>query len=354
MMTRRNRSRSLTTNMPSLRDIAVDSSLVMLAFLNNDQHKDRLCFGEPLSLSFKGDTIPTQLLSLLRYMNDNGVDIPDVFRRPGNTVEQKRLIKKLSEGKQVNFSDYNFYTIASVLKRFLLCIPGGILGEELETKALTVLYIENTVQKLETLNDVISCLPTSVQNFLTLLFGLWYRVAQREHIHQMSAEAMAKSVTGSIFVNTTSDPRLVKNAAKVMEIMIENFTCPLLFGYSNLQFFSDETFHGEHNEICSLDQQLAEQVQGQQEKVCNKTSDRPVKSATLPHIDEIKLRQLDRLKRRTAWFLSNNRSTENSPKAARIQHSSKAYKTRQTIDVIPHPRKDTESDNSTDTEDDKT
>jgi len=38
-MTRRPRSRSLTT-MPNLREIAVDSSLVMLAFLNtnNEQH----------------------------------------------------------------------------------------------------------------------------------------------------------------------------------------------------------------------------------------------------------------------------------------------------------------------------
>lgn len=52
-------------------------------------------------------------------MNDEGVDIPDVFRRPGNTTEQKKLIKKLTDGKLVKFSDYNFYTLASVIKVLL-------------------------------------------------------------------------------------------------------------------------------------------------------------------------------------------------------------------------------------------
>ena len=59
-------------------------------------------------------------------MNDKGVDIPDVFRRPGNTTEQKKLIKKLTEGKPVQFSDYNFYTLASVIK-VLAKLWGSIL-----------------------------------------------------------------------------------------------------------------------------------------------------------------------------------------------------------------------------------
>lgn len=49
-------------------------------------------------------------------MNEEGVDIPDVFRRPGNAAEQKKLIKKLTEGKPVKFEEYNFYTLASVIK----------------------------------------------------------------------------------------------------------------------------------------------------------------------------------------------------------------------------------------------
>jgi len=49
-------------------------------------------------------------------MYQEGVTVPDIFRRPGNTSEQKKLIKRMSEGKTVIFSRYNFYTLASVLK----------------------------------------------------------------------------------------------------------------------------------------------------------------------------------------------------------------------------------------------
>lgn len=47
---------------------------------------------------------------------------------------------------------------------------------------------------------VIDRLTDSVQRFITLLFGVWYRIADCHHLHKMTAEAMAKSVTGSIFV----------------------------------------------------------------------------------------------------------------------------------------------------------
>ena len=66
-----------------------------------------------------------------------------------------------------------------------------------------------------------------------------------------------------IFSNTTSNPRLVKNAAKVMEIMIENFTCPLLFGKDNLEFFSEVGLHSDtENHVCSDDNSLNNKVQG--------------------------------------------------------------------------------------------
>jgi len=47
--------------------------------------------------------------------------------------------------------DLHMYSVT--LQRFLLCIPGGILGQELEAQALTVLYLENLTQQLKTLNQ---------------------------------------------------------------------------------------------------------------------------------------------------------------------------------------------------------
>ena len=42
--------------------------------------------------------------------------VPDIFRRPGNPSDQRKLIKRLNEGKPVAFAEYNFYTLASVIK----------------------------------------------------------------------------------------------------------------------------------------------------------------------------------------------------------------------------------------------
>jgi len=44
------------------------------------------------------------------------VTVPDIFRRPGNPSDSRKLIKRLVEGKPVSWAEYNFYTLASVIK----------------------------------------------------------------------------------------------------------------------------------------------------------------------------------------------------------------------------------------------
>ena len=50
------------------------------------------------------------------YIAKEGVTTTDLFRRPGNPTDAKVIIKKLSEGREVVFGNYNFYTLASVVK----------------------------------------------------------------------------------------------------------------------------------------------------------------------------------------------------------------------------------------------
>lgn len=40
----------------------------------------------------------------------------DLFRRPGSQADLKVIMKKLSEGQEIALNDYNFYTLASVIK----------------------------------------------------------------------------------------------------------------------------------------------------------------------------------------------------------------------------------------------
>lgn len=46
----------------------------------------------------------------------------------------KKLIHFLQTGRLVNMDNFSVYTIASVLKKFLRKVPGGIFGRQIEQK----------------------------------------------------------------------------------------------------------------------------------------------------------------------------------------------------------------------------
>ena len=50
------------------------------------------------------------------YIAQEGVTTMDLFRRNGNPTDLRMIIKRMSEGKDVVYSNYNFYTLASVMK----------------------------------------------------------------------------------------------------------------------------------------------------------------------------------------------------------------------------------------------
>jgi hypothetical protein len=50
------------------------------------------------------------------YIAQEGVTTTDLFRRNGNPTDLRMIIKRLSEGKEIDYTNYNFYTLASVIK----------------------------------------------------------------------------------------------------------------------------------------------------------------------------------------------------------------------------------------------
>lgn len=92
----------------------------------------------------------------------------DVFRAPGHQANMKKLIHFLQvaifvsfanqcsltveifqNGRLVNIDKYSVYTIASVLKKFLRKLPGGIFGPEREERLFTIIQWEDAEQKRE-------------------------------------------------------------------------------------------------------------------------------------------------------------------------------------------------------------
>ncbi|ESN96392.1 hypothetical protein HELRODRAFT_142800, partial [Helobdella robusta] len=159
----------------------------------------RVKFGLPLSEAFKDNVIPVQLLDMLIYIARDGVTTTDLFRRPGNPTDTKNILKKMADGRDVEYSNYNFYTLASVIKKFLLKIPGGIFGIEAENQLLQVLNINEKLLQFDAINKIIRSLPECTQHLISLLFGTWFRMAHHSDHNSMSSESVAKSVAGSLF-----------------------------------------------------------------------------------------------------------------------------------------------------------
>lgn len=59
----------------------------------------------------------------------------------------KKLIHILQTGRLVNINNFSIYTIASVIKKFLCKIPGGIFGKEYEEQLFNIIQLENIEQQ---------------------------------------------------------------------------------------------------------------------------------------------------------------------------------------------------------------
>lgn len=55
----------------------------------------------------------------------------------------------MQSGQLVNLDNFSVYTIASVLKKFLRKIPGGIFGEEMERRLFELVTWSSSEEKLE-------------------------------------------------------------------------------------------------------------------------------------------------------------------------------------------------------------
>lgn len=103
---------------------------------------EKVKFGVTLDEVCKND-IPGPLLVLILKLNKEAPQRKDVFRAPGHQGAMKKLIHFLQAGRLVNVDNYSVYTIASVLKKFLRKLPGGVFGREGEMELFTIINIED-------------------------------------------------------------------------------------------------------------------------------------------------------------------------------------------------------------------
>ncbi|KIH64459.1 hypothetical protein ANCDUO_05229 [Ancylostoma duodenale] len=92
---------------------------------------EKVKFGVPINEAFAHD-IPATLLVLLLKVNKEGPLKKDIWRAPGNQAQVRKLSHIMQHGRLVNIANFSVYTAASVIKKFLSKLPGGIFGMENE------------------------------------------------------------------------------------------------------------------------------------------------------------------------------------------------------------------------------
>ncbi|XP_052873248.1 uncharacterized protein LOC128278558 [Anopheles cruzii] len=207
---------------------------------------EKVKFGVPLEEVCKND-IPGPLLVLILKLNKEAPFRKDVFRAPGNQGAMKKLIHFLQQGRLVNVDNYSVYTIASVLKKFLRKLPGGVFGREGEAELFQIVDLDDEIEQREKIHRLLMSLPGHTQRLLVLLFGTFRVIASNSERADtgMTSEALGVSVAPSFFQSCVSDGKTArmkdvlrfKVATKIMKQMIEQFTDCYLFGRVNYEYY---------------------------------------------------------------------------------------------------------------------
>ncbi|CAG0886939.1 unnamed protein product [Cyprideis torosa] len=212
---------------------------------------EKVKFGVPLEQLCRNG-IPGPLLVLMLKLNKEAPFRKDVFRAPGHQAQMKQLIHFLQQGRLVNLDKFSVHTIASVMKKFLRKIPGGIFGPEVESILFSIFENETPLsEKRIRIHNLISGLSEVSQHLLVLMFGTFRLIAAHADSIQtgMTAEALGVSVAPSLFQSCVSDGRAArmedvrrfKVASHITQFLIQNFGESDLFGRSNYEYYAKIT-----------------------------------------------------------------------------------------------------------------
>jgi len=208
---------------------------------------EKVKFGVSLDQVCKRD-IPGPLLVMLLKLNKEGPFKKDVFRAPGHQGNMKKLIHFLQQGRLVNIHSFSVNTIASVLKKFLRKLPGGIFGPENEADLFRVIKSDSEEEKLATVRRIFMSLPVYSQHLLVLLFGTFRVIHSNSERAKtgMTAEALGVSVAPSFFHTCVSEGKIArpeevnkfKLATKITTFFIEHFGMGDLLGRENYEYYA--------------------------------------------------------------------------------------------------------------------
>jgi hypothetical protein len=307
---------------------------------NHNYSIDRVKFGASLDqVCGSRNEIPGPLLVLILILNKEAPFKKDVFRAPGHQASMKQLIHFLQTGRLVNYNKFSVYTIASVLKKFLRKLPGGIFGHEIEARLFEIINWSSLDEKRVEFHRLITTLPIVNQQLLVLLFGTFRAIASSSEwaATGMNSEALGVSVAPSFFQSCVSDGSKVakmedvqrfKVATTIVKFLIDNFGMTNLFGRENYEYYariSGRVLKIEEEWIfafrCPFETLSLQQLSCSNEVSAPilglddlKTLNRYAESTkTLSYLPMVHERQTERMKTRSEWFLNSSDNDSDNP-----------------------------------------
>ncbi|ULU07288.1 hypothetical protein L3Y34_018802 [Caenorhabditis briggsae] len=205
---------------------------------------EKVRFGVPINEAFAHD-IPATLLMLLLKVNKEGPAKKDIWRAPGNQAQVRKLSHVMQHGRLVNIENFTVYTAASVIKKFLAKLPGGIFGrdneETLFNSAATGMDIEKQRQLFY---RIFGSLPVGSQHLLVLLFGTFRVVADSSDGHgtAMNPNAIAISVAPSLFHTCIHDGRQARVEDLQRFKFASNVVCSIICSFGDTKLFPRECY----------------------------------------------------------------------------------------------------------------
>jgi hypothetical protein len=199
---------------------------------------EKVKFGVPIHEAFVHD-IPATLLVLLLKVNKEGPLKKDIWRAPGNQAQVRKLSHVMQHGRLVNIANFSVYTAASVIKKFLSKLPGGIFGLENEQRLFAIVEQDDPEKQREVFCRVICGLPVPSQHLLVLLFGTFRMISDSADSFgtRMSPEAIGISVAPSLFHSCIHDGQRVAKLEDVVRFRLASEVVTKIingFGYTNL------------------------------------------------------------------------------------------------------------------------
>ncbi|VDN03781.1 unnamed protein product [Thelazia callipaeda] len=208
---------------------------------------EKVKFGVPIEEAFAHD-IPATLLVLLLKVHKDGPTKKDIWRAPGNQAQVRKLSHIMQHGRLVNIANFSVYTAASVIKKFLSKLPGGIFGLENEQKLFDLYNLSDPELQRQSFCRVISSLSVPSQHLLVLLFGTFYLISESADSFgsRMTAEALGISVAPSLFHSCIhngqrakiEDVLRFKIASEIISRIIQNFGYASLFPRECYEFYA--------------------------------------------------------------------------------------------------------------------